>query len=244
MKIAGVMELVPKNGTWPVSMSFHARMVARLVAPLSFFYLGWIHENQDIGGNFENNLDGVPKFTAFSKFYQIQVVPVLGNSFSTFFPVLLLIISFLTMTNILNRILIFCKLEKYQFGQTFITNDALEDGKKQLSNKKKYILSKKNRANFTNIIKLANPLSVDEKTNNSNNSNKFEYKIIPNQFKNNNTNKSLEEIHINNNNTEKKSIFANIKTIKLPKIKKINLAQYDIFKSSNDKKYSKLDDIV
>jgi hypothetical protein len=146
------MELVGGNGTWPVSMSFHARMVARLVAPLVFFYLGWIHENQDIGGNFENNVDGTPIFTAFSKFYQIQVVPVLGNSFSTFFPIFMLCVATLTATNILNRLLVLMKLEKYQFGQTFISEGALVDGKKRLENKKKLALSGQRRSDFSTDI--------------------------------------------------------------------------------------------
>ena len=38
------MELVPYKTT-PESLSFNVRMVARLAAPLAFFYLGWISEN-------------------------------------------------------------------------------------------------------------------------------------------------------------------------------------------------------
>lgn len=161
MKIAGIMELVDRNGTWPVSMSFHARMVARLVAPLVFFYLGWIHENENIRGNFANNTNGDQIFTAFSKFYQIQVVPILGNSFSTFFPIFMLCVSFLTATNVLNRLLVFLKLEKYQFGKTFISETVLADGKKRLNDKKKLAMSEIKRKNFSAGIKkieVKNPM--------------------------------------------------------------------------------------
>lgn len=173
IKITGIMELVGNNGTWPISMSFHARMVARLVAPLIFFYLGLIRENQNIGGNFEKNINGLPIYTAFSKFYQIQVVPILGNSFSTFFPILILSVSFLTVTNILNRLLVMIKLEKWQFGKTFISEDVLIDGKKQLEEKKQIYLSKQQREIFSNKVKkiqttTKNPLILKE-TNITNN---------------------------------------------------------------------------
>jgi hypothetical protein len=44
IRLAGFMELVPFKTT-PESLSFNVRMVARLSAPLAFFYLGWIAEN-------------------------------------------------------------------------------------------------------------------------------------------------------------------------------------------------------
>lgn len=174
MKITGIMELVNNHGTWPISMSFHARMVARLVAPLVFFYLGWIHENQDIGGNFEKNIDGVPIFTAFSKFYQIQVVPILGNSFSTFFPIFMLCVSFLTATNVLNRLLVLMKLEKYQFGKTFISESALSDGKKRLADKKKSVLSAQRRQNFSTNIKKAQTITKNPMVKDIENNSEFE----------------------------------------------------------------------
>jgi hypothetical protein len=61
-------------------MSFNARMVARLSAPLAFFYLGWLHENQTRDGTWSDapsddaGDDGSAKlYTAFSRFYEIQV---------------------------------------------------------------------------------------------------------------------------------------------------------------------------
>ena len=44
MQFAGLMDLVPGRTT-PESLSFNVRMVARLAAPLVFFYLGWLAEN-------------------------------------------------------------------------------------------------------------------------------------------------------------------------------------------------------
>lgn len=45
IKMTGLVgELVP-GCTTPESLSFNARMVGRLAAPLAFFYLGWISEN-------------------------------------------------------------------------------------------------------------------------------------------------------------------------------------------------------
>lgn len=44
MKLEGYVALVPGRTT-PESLSFNVRMCARLAAPLSFFYLGWIAEN-------------------------------------------------------------------------------------------------------------------------------------------------------------------------------------------------------
>jgi hypothetical protein len=111
MKIGSFMELVTNQGTWPLSMSFNARFVARVAAPLAFFYLGWLHEN----GTRNKTADDIAP-TAFSKFYQLQVIPVMGNSFNTFFPILMIGVSACTATNIINRILVFMKLEDYQFG--------------------------------------------------------------------------------------------------------------------------------
>lgn len=152
IKISGVMELVSNHGTWPISMSFNARMVARLASPLAFFYLGWIHENQIIGGEFENSSSGESLYTAFSRFYKIQVVPIMGNSFNTFFPILMMCISFLTATNILNRIFVMMKCPGLQFGQTLISEEDLNEGKKKLADRKKQVIRQYERAEFREAI--------------------------------------------------------------------------------------------
>jgi hypothetical protein len=54
MKIAGCMDLVPYRTT-PGSLSFNVRMIARLAAPLAFFYLGWMSENGIKSGSWTYN---------------------------------------------------------------------------------------------------------------------------------------------------------------------------------------------
>lgn len=53
-RLAGFMELVPYKTT-PESLSFNVRMVARLAAPLAFFYLGWLSENGIKPGDWSDN---------------------------------------------------------------------------------------------------------------------------------------------------------------------------------------------
>lgn len=40
-----LMIILSSGRTTPEALSFNVRMVARLAAPLAFFYLGWISEN-------------------------------------------------------------------------------------------------------------------------------------------------------------------------------------------------------
>jgi hypothetical protein len=81
MKITGFMELLPGQLTTANSLSVNARLCARLSSPLTFFYLGWIFENgvrkgswTDAADDGEDNLT-----TAFSRFYKINVIPVMGR---------------------------------------------------------------------------------------------------------------------------------------------------------------------
>jgi len=95
------MEMVPFRTT-PESLSFNARMTARLCAPIAFFYLGWIAENGTQDGSWVygpgnvsiavpyNRSEGTSNTTefltqvvyspvgtvmhsAFAEFYQLQV---------------------------------------------------------------------------------------------------------------------------------------------------------------------------
>lgn len=116
VKVAGLMELVPGRTT-PASMSFNVRMCARLAAPLAFFYLGWIRENGVSSGSWTESDNGVYEMTSFfSKIYQISVVPALGDTFGTLFPILLFCVAFLFVTNLLNRLLVLAKMPDWQFG--------------------------------------------------------------------------------------------------------------------------------
>ena len=162
IKIAGSMEMVAFRTT-PESLSFNARMVSRLSAPLAFFYLGWLAENGTEDGfwvywefghqivnsttvyitnstyaintangtnSTVNNMRYVSLFdlaetnvttlnttnvtytpddilytpallmhSAFANFYQLQVIPAMGDAFNTFYPILLLSVMFLVVTN-------------------------------------------------------------------------------------------------------------------------------------------------
>lgn len=139
IRLAGLMELIP-TCTTPESLSFNVRMVARLASPLAFFYLGWIWESgvkYTQGGDWHFSKGGISMPSAFSKFYNIQVLPVLGDAFGTVFPIILIVVSFLVLTNLLNRIFVYCKLDTYQFGQELVTEEQLKEGKRQLNRNKK-----------------------------------------------------------------------------------------------------------
>lgn len=87
MKISNLMELLPGQTT-PSSLSVNARVCANLSSPLAFFYLGWIYENGLRRGSWTEGADGGTAgegskneiFTAFSKFYQIDIIPVMSKT--------------------------------------------------------------------------------------------------------------------------------------------------------------------
>ena len=77
-RLAGFMELVPYKTT-PESLSFNVRMVARLAAPLAFFYLGWISENGIKDGPWTAN--EAPSVTTT---YNITLPNTVANKTSTY----------------------------------------------------------------------------------------------------------------------------------------------------------------
>jgi hypothetical protein len=89
MRLSGFMELLPGQLTTANSLSLNSRVVAHLASPLAFFYLGWIYENGVRTGSWtEGAADGTVGdgnnnsiMSAFSKFYQISVIPVMGKFF-------------------------------------------------------------------------------------------------------------------------------------------------------------------
>jgi hypothetical protein len=143
LRISDACQLVP-GSTTPEALSFNVRMVARLAAPLAFFYLGWIAENGLRSGSWTSNdapsiidlvehnitFNGTSTVTfvnetiseaifmpsAFSKFYQLQNVGPVQEIFGTVFPIVLFIVMGLVGLKIFNRILVLCKLDSYQFG--------------------------------------------------------------------------------------------------------------------------------
>lgn len=170
MKLGASKEMVPSRTT-PEALSFNVRMIARLAAPLAFFYLGWISENGLRTGDFVNNDGGttynvtvVPVFnsttntttymnqtmeysssiemnSAFSNFYQLQNIKAVQRVFGTIFPIILFVVLGLSLLNIFNRLLVLLKLEDYQFGAEIVTEEVLREGKRQLERHKRNTVS-------------------------------------------------------------------------------------------------------
>ena len=147
MKIARIMELLPGRRTTAPSLSVNSRAVIRLSTPLIFFYLGWVFENGIKDGDW---LDGAEGGTvgdddagnnriimSFAKFYQVEVIPVMGGSFNTLFPIIMFSVSGLVLFNLFNRVLVFLKLEKFQFGAEILTEEQLREGQRQLTRHKR-----------------------------------------------------------------------------------------------------------
>lgn len=61
----------------------------------------------------------------------------MGNPFNAFFPILMIIITVLTIFNFLNKILVLFNCGIFQFGQVDIKDDVLEEGKTKLLERKK-----------------------------------------------------------------------------------------------------------
>jgi hypothetical protein len=145
-------------------MSINARILASLSTPLVFFYLGWVHENQIIGGDFELTYTGNKIYTIFSNFYQIKAIPIMGNPFNAFFPILMMCISFLSILNILNKILVTLKCPGLQFGKyDDISDIVLEEGKIKMSKRKKLI--KKAYKNMLEQLNNGNTKNTDKNKN-------------------------------------------------------------------------------
>lgn len=132
MKFFKSLRLIGSRGTWPVPMSFNSRIFGSLACPFIFVYLSLIHENGILTN--QNKIT-----TIFSNFYEMSAIPILGNPFNAFFPILLLVVSLLTSVNMLNRFLVSIRCSAFQFGDLEISNDLFEEGKLKLSKRKKLI---------------------------------------------------------------------------------------------------------
>lgn len=139
IKLFKSLELVRNKVTWPIPMSTNAIIFASLAAPLSFFYLGLLHENGIVDSNFEIDVNGERLNTIFSNFYQINAIPIIGSKSNAFFPSLIICVSLLTIGNLLNTLLKTIHCSELQFGQLDVSNDVLEEGKVKLSKRKKLI---------------------------------------------------------------------------------------------------------
>ena len=171
MRLAGLMDLVPGRTT-PESLSFNVRMVARLAAPLVFFYLGWLAENGLKTGDWTNNeapdlvvngttIDQSIKMnSAFSNFYQLQSVGIIEDSFGTIFPILLIVFGLMFATNCYNFCCVYFKMEYLQFGTPVITEEQKRAGMAQLEKTKKSTISAARRRRFRSFL-MKKPLGND-----------------------------------------------------------------------------------
>jgi len=139
MKMSKLLELVSGKATWPIPMSINSRTIGCLVTPLSFYYLGWLHENGITHGDYLNSYNQEPINTIFAEFYGIKAAPVIGNPFNSFFPILMLCISGLAMANYLNFFLRIFRCSQFQFGPDEISDNILQNGKFKLVERKKLI---------------------------------------------------------------------------------------------------------
>ena len=155
MQFAGLMDLVPGRTT-PESLSFNVRMVARLAAPLVFFYLGWLAENGLKSGEWIYNdaPEGqqIKMNSAFSNFYQLQSVGVIEETFGTMFPILLLVFALMFATNCYNSCCVYMKMEYMQFGTPVVTEEQRRTGMAQLSNSKGATVNAARRTRFRSFL--------------------------------------------------------------------------------------------
>jgi hypothetical protein len=163
VRFAGVCLIVPFRTT-PESLSFNARMVARLAPPLAFFYLGWLFENGVRPGSwiysdeYPSVVNGVTTLVtskmpvAFIQFYQVDTVPIIGKGFNTTFPILLFAVTALVAINFHNHLMVFLGLSDYQFGTEIISEEQLREGKRQLERHKKMMERTANRYTLKNLL--------------------------------------------------------------------------------------------
>jgi hypothetical protein len=105
---------------------------------------------------------GVSMMSAFSHFYSLGDIDVVRKSFGTIFPVILIVIVSLTVTNVYNRLCVLAKMQKWQFGTPLCDESTLNEGKKKLKNQKDRILRKAQNANFASHIRMFGKKQVPE----------------------------------------------------------------------------------
>lgn len=164
MRMAGLMDLVPGRTT-PESLSFNVRMVARLAAPLVFFYLGWIAENGLKPGKWTFNSapegEQIEMNSAFSYFYALQNVGFIEQTFGTLFPVLLIVFIVMFSTNCYNFVCVYFKMDYLQFGSPVVTEEQKRAGLAQLEKTKKSTVNAARRRRMRSFL-TKTPLTEEE----------------------------------------------------------------------------------
>ena len=62
----------------------------------------------------------------------MNVLPIIGDKFNTFFPILMIILAVLQLANLVNRVLVRVRLSQFQFGTEIVDEDTKMEGKRQL----------------------------------------------------------------------------------------------------------------
>ena len=152
IKFSSDLEMVPYRTT-ATSLCFNARMMAQLTPPLAFFYLGWIAENGLRSGDWLNNQGEPPIYmeNAFVQFYQVSVIPGVGD-LSVTFPIILFSIVFLFVTGLFNRVMVAMDWKKFQIGDEIVTKEQLRDGQRQLERYKSVMVRNAQRSHFRSLI--------------------------------------------------------------------------------------------
>lgn len=161
MKMGGLMDLVVGETT-PLSLSFNARMIARLAAPLAFFYMGWLAENgctlQDETWIYNNApVNPIKMPSSFSNFYQLQTIPFIKKSFGTIYPSILIAFLFLVVSDAYNWVCVKCGATWAQFGVPRVTAEQEREGKRRLVDDKKKTLSAARRKRMLSVLLAGRP---------------------------------------------------------------------------------------
>ena len=82
----------------------------------------------------------------------MAVVPIIGGNFNTFFPALMICLSFLQLMNLVNRILVFVRLPSLQFGTELVDEGAKHEGIRQLVRHRKQMERTQQRGVKKNLL--------------------------------------------------------------------------------------------
>jgi len=94
MRLAGMVELVSDQQTTPYSLTFNARMCCRLAPAIVYSYFGLLYENGVEKGEWLEDMGGVVLSTAYSKLFgEMNVLPLVGDKFNTFFPIVMIVLA-------------------------------------------------------------------------------------------------------------------------------------------------------
>jgi hypothetical protein len=113
LKLSGWYGLYGNNHTDPSNLVWSAFFIARLTAPLCLNFLLFLKV----------------KNTVYSEYMQvIDVVPLVGSKFATFFPLLLLVFAFLNFFQVYGKFMSALGMDSLSLG-TKVTADKVADGK-------------------------------------------------------------------------------------------------------------------